>query len=319
MIAASAWATQDAFQKGNKISILFLPLLHGLTVGNELSTFDIADEAMRDILVGSVFFIEGLVLVIYSSKTDLIYDSKLFDWENDEEFFNFVEYMGFAGVVSALTGVLYGLGENQTELALFITTALLTGLAITGFDSKHSHVRWRRALGVYGSMVTLIILFNQIDEVIYRSLTIVLMGLLALGYGFIYQQRRHTIDVRDTEEVHELNTWIEEAEVTPAKGLMAKVEETDESEVVDVIETVEEAAEEVVEKIAKAVPVPKPVKATLEQDEGFIETLQTFDVRMPPQAIEQIKRTIAMTPHEGFNPVVRVNLLGQIVLDFEPK
>jgi hypothetical protein len=168
-------------------------------------------------------------------------------------------------------------------------------------------------------MVTLIILFNQIDEVIYRSLTIVLMGLLALGYGFIYQQRRHTIDVRDTEEVHELNTWIEEAEVTPAKGLMAKVEGTDESEVVDVIETVEEAAEEVVEKIAKAVPVPKPVKATLEQDEGFIETLQTFDVRMPPQAIEQIKRTIAMTPHEGFNPVVRVNLLGQIVLDFEPK
>ena len=87
------------------------------------------------------------------------------------------------------------------------------------------------------------------------------MGLLALGYGFIYQQRRHTIDVRDTEEVHELNTWIEEAEVTPAKGLMAKVEGTDKSEVVEVIETVEEAAEEVVETIAKAVPVPKPVKA----------------------------------------------------------
>ena len=79
----------------------------------------------------------------------------------------------------------------------------------------------------------------------------------------------------------------------------------------------EEITEEM-ETIAKAIPVPKPVKA-LEKDEGFIETLQTFDVRMPPQAIEQIKRTIAMTPHEGFNPVVRVNMLGQIVLDFEPK
>ena len=80
--------------------------------------------------------------------------------------------------------------------------------------------------------------------------------------------------------------------------------------------------EEVIEKvetIAKAIPVPKPVRATLVKDEGFIETLQTFDVRMPPQAIEQIKRTIAMTPHKGFNPVVRVNMLGQIVLDFEPK
>ena len=319
MIAASAWATQDAFQKGNKISILFLPLLHGLTVGNELSTFEIADSAMRNIMVGSVFFIEGLVLIVYSSKTDQIYDSKMFDWGDDDEFFSFVEYMGFAGVASALTGILYGLGENQTELALFITTVLLTGLAITGFDSKHSHVRWRRALGVYGSMITLIILYNEIDDPIFGPLTIVMMGLLALGYAFIYQQRRHTFDVRDTEEVHELNTWIEEAVVTPKKGLMAKVEDTDESEVVEVIETVEEAAEEVVEKVAKAVPVPKPVKAAPKKNEGYIETLQSFDVRMPPQAIEQIKRTIEMTPHEGFNPVVRVNSIGQIVLDFEPK
>jgi hypothetical protein len=317
MIAASAWATQDAFQKGNKISILFLPLLHGLTVGNELSTFDVLDESMRGIVVGSVFFIEGAALILYSSKTDRIYDSKLFTWETDEEFFSFVEYMGFAGVISALTGVIYALGEEQTKLALFITTALLTALAITGFDSRHSHVRWRRALGVYGSMISLIILFGLIEETIYRSLTIVMMGLLALGYGFIYQQRRHTIDVRDTEEVHELNTWIEEAEVTPSgTGLMAKVEA---SEVDELVEEISDEVVEKVERIAKAIPVPKPVKAALKQDEGFIETLQTFDVRMPPQAIEQIKRTIAMTPHEGFNPVVRVNMLGQIVLDFEPK
>jgi hypothetical protein len=320
MIAASAWATQDAFQKGNKISILFLPLLHGLTVGNELSTFEVLDESMRGILVGAVFFIEGGALIIYSSKTDQIYDSKMFEWESDEEFFSFVEYMGFAGVISALTGVIYALGEEQTKLALFITTALLTALAITGFDSKHSHVRWRRALGVYGSMITLIVLFNQIDDTIFKSLTIVLMGLLALGYGFIYQQRRHTIDVRDTEEIHELSTWIEEAEVKPAStGLMAKAESVVDDDIVEEITEKVEIVTKKAEKVAKAIPVPKPVKASPEEDEGFIETLQTFDVRMPPQAIEQIKRTIAMTPHEGFNPVVRVNMLGQIVLDFEPK
>jgi hypothetical protein len=320
MIAASAWATQDAFQKGNKISILFLPLLHGLTVGNELSTFEVLDESMRGILVGAVFFIEGGALIIYSSKTDQIYDSKMFEWESDEEFFSFVEYMGFAGVISALTGVIYALGEEQTKLALFITTALLTALAITGFDSKHSHVRWRRALGVYGSMITLIVLFNQIDDTIFKSLTIVLMGLLALGYGFIYQQRRHTIDVRDTEEIHELSTWIEEAEVKPAStGLMAKTESVVDDDIVEEITEKVEIVTKKAEKVAKAIPVPKPVKASPVEDEGFIETLQTFDVRMPPQAIEQIKRTIAMTPHEGFNPVVRVNMLGQIVLDFEPK
>ena len=333
MIAASAWATQDAFQKGNKISILFLPLLHGLTVGNELSEFNILESFERGVMVGSVFLIEGVALIVYSSRTDSIYDSKLFTWESDEEFFSFVEYMGFAGVISALTGVIYAFGEEQTLLALFITTALLTALAITGFDSRHSHVRWRRALGVYGSMISLIIMFNQIEETIFKSLTIVLMGLLALGYGFIYQQRRHTIDVRDTEEVHELNTWIEEAEVTQAStGLMAKADTIGVDEIVEVItDEVEEVVEDLtedVETIAKAIPVPKPVKAApmrtpmrtlTRENEGYIETLQTFDVRMPPEAIEQIKRTIAMTPHEGFNPVVRVNMLGQIVLDFEPK
>ena len=159
------------------------------------------------------------------------------------------------------------------------------------------------------------------------------MGFLAIVYGFIYQQRRHTIDVRDTEEFHELNTWIEEAEVTQAStGLMAKADTIDVDEIVEVItEEVEEVVEDLtedVETIAKAIPVPKPVKAApmrtpmrtpTRENEGYIETLQTFDVRMPPEAIEQIKRTIAMTPHEGFNPVVRVNMLGQIVLDFEPK
>ena len=46
--------------------------------------------------------------------------------------------------------------------------------------------------------------------------------------------------------------------------------------------------------------------------------MEVFDVRLPKESIEQITRTIAMTPHEGFKPVVRVNMLGQIVLDFEP-
>ena len=51
---------------------------------------------------------------------------------------------------------------------------------------------------------------------------------------------------------------------------------------------------------------------------GYIKTSEGFDVRLPKESIETIARTIEMTPHEGFKPVVRVNMLGQIVLDFEP-
>ena len=52
-------------------------------------------------------------MIYLSSKTDRIYDSKVFEWKSDDEFFNFIEYMGFSGVVSALTGVIYAFGEDQ--------------------------------------------------------------------------------------------------------------------------------------------------------------------------------------------------------------
>ncbi|MGB1792491.1 MAG: hypothetical protein ACPHMS_01280, partial [Candidatus Poseidoniaceae archaeon] len=62
----------------------------------------------------------------------------------------------------------------------------------------------------------------------------------------------------------------------------------------------------------------KPIGNATTNNIGYIETKEGFDVRLPKESIEQITRTIAMTPHEGFKPVVRVNMLGQIVLDFEP-
>jgi len=62
----------------------------------------------------------------------------------------------------------------------------------------------------------------------------------------------------------------------------------------------------------------KPIGGTMTDNIGYIETMEGFDVRLPKESIEMITRTIEMTPHEGFKPVVRVNMLGQIVLDFEP-
>ena len=64
--------------------------------------------------------------------------------------------------------------------------------------------------------------------------------------------------------------------------------------------------------------IAKPIGKATTDNIGYIETMEGFDVRLPKESIEQITRTIAMTPHEGFKPVVRVNMLGQIVLDFEP-
>ena len=84
--------------------------------------------------------------------------------------------------------------------------------------------------------------------------------------------------------------------------------DAEEMELLKLGEELEEELDEIV----------KPIGNATTNNIGYIETAEGFDVRLPKESIEQITRTIAMTPHEGFKPVVRVNMLGQIVLDFEP-
>jgi len=342
MLAGSGWATYEAVQKGDKVSILFLPLIDGLTAANLIHQFEVGTDSLRQFLIGGIFFVEGAVMIYLSSKTDRIYDSKIFTWKDDNEFFTFIEYMGFSGVVAALTGVIYAFSQDQTEIAFFLTAAILTALAITGFNETQAQVRWRRGLGVFGSVLTMFSLYMYLDgtgDVLFRSLTLVLTGLLALGYGFMYMQRRSMFDVQDVvipqvfgntvvpqrpvpeavvddeeddmeEDVEEENDDIQEHEIKTESTSVEEKGSTDaeEMELLKLGEELEEELDEIV----------KPIGNATTNNIGYIETAEGFDVRLPKESIEQITRTIAMTPHEGFKPVVRVNMLGQIVLDFEP-
>ena len=321
MLGGSGWATYEAIQKGDKVSILFLPLIDGLTAANLIHQFDVGSETMQHYLVGGVFFLEGAVMIYLSSKTDRIYDSKIFNWKNDDEFFNFIEYMGFSGVVAALAGVIYAFGNDQTNLAFFLTAAILTALAITGFDEVQAQVRWRRGLGVFGSVFTLFLLFLRLDDpddVLFKYLTLVIIGLLALGYGFLYMQRRSTYDVQDVTIPQVFGNVVPKVQREPAPEQSEDVDEVvvEEEDIVNIEEdellNLGEALEDELEEIAT------PLPGATTENIGYIETMEGFDVRLPKESIEQITRTIAMTPHEGFKPVVRVNMLGQIVLDFEP-
>ena len=332
MLGGSGWATYEAVQKGDKVSILFLPLIDGLTAANLITQFEVGGDELQNFLIGGIFFLEGAVMIYLSSKTDRIYDSKIFEWKDDDEFFNFVEYMGFSGVVAALTGVIYAFGEDQTNLAFFLTATILTALAITGFDQTQSEVRWRRGLGVFGSVLTLFILFVRLDDnsddVLFKYLTLVVIGLLSLGYGFLYMQRRSTYDIRDVTIPQVFDTKIPIPTAQPA-GVVAieedepeAVEEEDvDVEVADVEDELEDAIDELLmledDLESELDTLDSPVQEVV-SNIGYIKTEEGFDVRLPKESIEMITRTIEMTPHEGFKPVVRVNMLGQIVLDFEP-
>ena len=328
MLGGSVWATYEAIQKGDKVSILFLPLIDGLTAGNLIHKFEVGGEAMQDIIIGGVFVLEGAVMIYLSSKTDRIYDSKVFEWKSDDEFFNFIEYMGFSGVVSALTGVIYAFGDDQTQFALFLTASILTALAITGFGETQQQVRWRRGFGVFGSVLTLLILWASFDEsgdVLFKGLTSVITGLLALGYAFLYMQRRTEYDIEDVTIPQVFGDVVPKVQREPSPKQSEDEEDGEEDEDEAVVEeesnmTVEE--KEILE-LGEALEdeldeIIKPMGNATTENIGYIETMEGFDVRLPKESIEQITRTIAMTPHEGFKPVVRVNMLGQIVLDFEP-
>ena len=338
MLGGSGWATYEAIQKGDKVSILFLPLIDGLTAANLIHQFEVGTESMQSYLIGGIFFLEGAVMIYLSSKTDRIYDSKIFNWKDDDQFFSFIEYMGFSGVVSALTGIIYAFGEDQTNLAFFLTATILTALAITGFDETQAEVRWRRGLGVFGSVVSLFMLFLRLsegDDILFTNLTLVIIGLLALGYGFLYMQRRSMFDVQDVvipqifgdnpvpqeqtipeievdedDDTEEENDDIQEHETKTESSSVDDMGSTnaEEMELLELGEALEEELDDII----------KPIGNATTNNIGYIETMEGFDVRLPKESIEQITRTIAMTPYEGFKPVVRVNMLGQIVLDFEP-
>jgi len=190
---------------------------------------------------------------------------------------------------------------------------------------------------VFGSVVTMITLYIYLDgseNVLFRSLTLVITGLLALGYGFMYMQRRSMFDIQDVvipqvfgntvvpqqqipeidvveeDDVEEEIDDIQEHEIKTESSSVRDEGSTnaEEMELLELAESLEEELDEIIKPIGKATT----------NNIGYIETMEGFDVRLPKESIEQITRTIAMTPHEGFKPVVRINMLGQIVLDFEP-
>jgi hypothetical protein len=328
-VVASIWVTYIAIRKGSTNGLLLMPLLHGISIANCLSEAEIATEDFRQLVVGVLMAIEGGVLIYFSTQNDKVYEWQTFNWESDNDFLDFMDYLGMGGLLSAISGTWYAFeGTSIDSFSWLIMTVLFTMVAIQGF-SKENDARWRRGFGGFGSLVTAFIFANTLDSDIFQALGYVFLGILGFGYGAMFSQR-----IGEEGEIYVADEQIQEA-VIQATMAMPVVEKQSQSgllkatneivakkeeqlEIVEEVEedsVIEESDDEVIE-IEQPAPIIAPAEIQPIHN-GLIETADGFAIRLPGDVVQNILNSINNTPHEGFKPVLGFSPSGQVMLNFE--
>jgi hypothetical protein len=328
-VVASIWVTYIAIRKGNTNGLLLMPLLHGISIANCLSEAEIASEEFRQLVVGLLMAVEGGALIYFSTQNDRVYDWQTFNWEDDNEFLDFMDYLGMGGLLSAISGIWYAFeGTDIDSFSWLIMTVLFTMIAIQGF-SEENDARWRRGFGGFGSLITAFIFANTLDSEIFQALGYVFLGILGFGYGAMFSQR-----IGEEGEIYVADEQIQEA-VIQATMAMPVVEKQSQSgllkatneivakkeeqlEIVEEVEedsVIEESDDEVIE-IEQPAPIIAPAEIQPIHN-GLIETADGFAIRLPGDVVQNILNSINNTPHEGFKPVLGFSPSGQVMLNFE--
>jgi len=245
----------------------------------------------------------------------------------------------------SLVGVYVALNTADLEsIAYLLMTVYLVIVGVQGFDEENDAV-WRRGLGGYGSIFTSFLFANSLESAIFGAIAFVLMGIIALGFGFLFMQRMNEDDgiyvdqeiqpmapvaepprlpeqgEDQTEEVDASDVDAEGASeieegLEVEEGLEILDDETGEmAEAME--ETPDEAGEvdefEVFEDVVKASAEEPPAPG----HDGLLSTGEGFSLRLPGDAVEKIIRTLKATPHDGYLPVVAFGPTGEIMLNFE--
>ena len=196
---------------------------------------------------------------------------------------------------------------------------------------------------------------NSLDSDIYNAIGIVLTGMVALGFSFLFMQRMNEEDgiyemagyeepgstddgpknipamvdldeeindeIEDELEAELAALDLEEEEDDPAPEVLDEpVEEEDDLEV-ELVDDAEDEEEEMAPEpaVEEKVEDTKPARATKPKKahSGLLDTGEGFALRLPKDAVQNILSSLDQTPHEGYVPVVAFGPNGQIMLTFE--
>ncbi len=181
-LAGAALATSRLLRRPNDVTLASLPVLHGLAVLVLASKYNLPAMQVAGVVVG----VEAAVLLWMGLTSEDPVSAALERTAPGVE--RSRDMAGMLGMGYLAISIQLMLGDVQSPVLRWGSIALVClGVGLTGFSEGRA--AWRRSIGVYGGLVSLFILMLNFNG-FARSLILLLIGLVAFGFGSLYLQRR---------------------------------------------------------------------------------------------------------------------------------
>ena len=341
------WITREVFVDGGKNGILVLPVLHVFAICNFIAQLDVMSSSNIDKVAGTILMANGIFMTYLATKTEVVWEWSAFDWEDEAEYFSWIDRVGISAIAYVLSGITMILMSNDIWPVLWALWAVyLIGIAIQGFRDE-TETPWRRGFGSFGSLLSLFILSLTIETELFRYMIWMLIGIVAFGFGLLYMNRMgeesslyqgeesgiQNAVIPPIQTLPETNIQPIQEENQKAESLAKEIEQSEvdlseikadqefDQELDKAMQEIESRSEE---KLEKATPTPVKQTKTLEKAKPIEQkpvpsaaiSQTAFDVQLDPQVLSIIKQRIAATPHVGYRPVVQVMKNGNVNLTF---
>ncbi|MEC7229516.1 MAG: hypothetical protein VXV95_05635, partial [Candidatus Thermoplasmatota archaeon] len=169
----------------------FLPVVHVLSFVNLTIQNDDIDSSLFYRLGGLLLIVEGLILSYYTTKPE--FGWKMFDWDDEDEFYTWLDNIGIISMAYVVSGFLMAreeIGEANHVIIWGLMAAYLAGIGLIGFREE-TEAPWRRGFGTFGAIISLFYLSMEFDadDSIFRYITWMFIGIVAFGFGILYMNR----------------------------------------------------------------------------------------------------------------------------------